>query len=340
MKSILRLNSTGHGDVTRSLKAIAGCLLCLVFLPTLLGAESLSSTAQKAGRGPVQAGMGGGDSDAGSLVIGAEVYAGYLAVSPKVDSLSKSVTRADSFDQINRYGYSFFVTTSPEPLTSFMFFAPIFSLSDYSATDKSRVLEANSGELGAGLYFNTGDLNRGRVGWYLGFLVHGTATKLKGDFQYGSDSWYTSYIYADTLAGGNSGYDHPDMLYLSRDHADTLEDDQETTYLLYKLGALSKDQYSMLDLYTYARPDDLPKLLLLQAAGVPVANIHKYYVFRNEENRKSGLFTGAGTAAEWGYQGDWFFFKHKLVFPYKMTSSKGKLYAESQTLSMGVFYQF
>ena len=266
------------------------------------------------------------------ILIGATGSYNALSASQDYGGPTKSLNTFEDSQTVHSGSGSIFLQSSPEPLIPHICWAPYFDLSTLQVDTSDAYLQSTTGEAGVGLYFATGNLYRGNVGFFLGIIAAGRISSLEGEFNFGRSSLYETYL----NLGEPGGLDHIDVLNYSRDQSGGLSDQRKTRYLLLKSGAISRENYIVADI-AFNRRVDFKSLALLALLGNDLNNIHKFYMLDNEATEKSDVFYGAAPIVELGYMGSNYLIKYKAGFPMRYRSGKGAMSIETHSLTLGVF---
>ncbi len=266
------------------------------------------------------------------ILIGATGSYNALTASQDYGGPTKSLNTFEDSQTVHSGSGSLFLQSAPEPLIPHIYWAPYFDVSTLQVNTSEAYLQSTTGVAGVGLYFATGNLYRGNVGFFLGIIAAGRISSLEGEFNFGRSTLYETYL----NLGEPGGLDHIDILNYSRDQSGNLSDARKTRYLLLKSGAISRENYIVADI-AFNRKVDFKSLALLALLGNNLNNIHKYYMLDNEATEKSDVFYGAAPTVELGYMGSNYLIKYKAGFPMRYRSGKGSMAIETHSLTIGVF---
>lgn len=276
------------------------------------------------------------------LLIGVSASYQSLLASQNVGPIGQSIDSFEDTASVSNKGFTLFLQSTPQALTSHTYYSPSFGLSSFESPPGRNYMKANVMELGIGYYIASGDIYRGNVGFFTGFLLNARRVDLQGRFNFGRDSLYESFIGASldsATSSSASAIDHIDILNFSRQRSGTLDEKRAMRYVAYKSGVISKSEYMMSDIALSPRIEAKP-LAILIASGLSLEQIHKYYSLALESSEKNDVFQGISFDFELGYMGDNFLLKYRASLPSSYSGRKGNIVLESHTITASVFWRF
>ncbi|MCB1139220.1 MAG: hypothetical protein KDK23_10715 [Leptospiraceae bacterium] len=257
-----------------------------------------------------------------------------LTASQEYGGPTKTLSSYDDAATVHSGSASIFIQSLPDPIIPHLFYSPYFDLSSMERSTSDNYLKATTGEAGLGLYVATGNLYRGEVGFFLGIVAAGRVSDLEGQFNFGRSTLYEAY-----LATNDTTLDHIDVLNYSRDQAGSLSDQRKTRYLLFKAGALSRENYIIADI-GFNRNVDFKTLAVLALLNNSNLNdVHKYYSLYQESTEKEDIFYGFAPIIELGYMGNNFLIKYKGSLPVRLKGQKGDMSIETHSLVIGAYFK-
>ena len=267
------------------------------------------------------------------IMIGATGSYTALTASQEYGGYTRGLSGFDDAVTVHAGSGSLFLQSTPNPIIPHIYFAPYFDLSTLQIDTSEAFLRANTAEAGMGLYFATGNLYRGDVGFFLGLVAGARIARLEGEFNFGRSTLYEAYL----NFGEPGGLDHIDVLSYSRLQNGNMSDERRTRYLLLKSGAISRADYIVADIIL-ARKVDLKQLQLLALLGNDLNNIHKYYMLDNEATEKTDVFYGKAPIIEIGYMRNNILIKYKAGLPVIYKPGKNSMSIETHSLTLGVYF--
>lgn len=268
------------------------------------------------------------------ILLGVSGSYNSLTASQEYGGATRTLSSFDDAATVQSGSASIFIQSVPDPIIPHLFYSPYFDLSSMERSTSDNYLKATTAETGLGLYVATGNLYRGEVGFFLGIVGAGRVSDLEGQFNFGRRTIYELY-----LLSNDTTLDHIDVLNYSRDQAGSLSNQRKTRYLLFKAGALSRENYIIADIGFNRNVDFRTLAVLALASNSNLNDVHKYYNLYQESTEKKDIFYGFAPIIELGYMGDNFLIKYKGSLPVRLKGQKGAMSIETHSLVIGAYFK-
>ncbi len=312
----------------------------LIFsLLVILFALQTQIAAQETEEDPIEQSDSPDDNkDYKKFMIGASLSYGEFYIGRDVRiSNSKSISGNESTVGYTNVSPSIILKFTPDALIPHVFTSSSLVLINNEKTFDNTLYKTNI--LGAryGLYFNTGNLYSGDVGFYTGVYAGLQGALIQGRFR-SNIEFRDTYIQMSVLIGQSNMPDYLDTYVAYRGIKNNLDSDDKNLYIAYRGGAIDRDTYILASL-TRAGVNPLELLVLTDTSSTNLDYLYMYHLLSSESKAIKGSYAGYTTGVEIGYYGDFFLLSYDASIG-NLQDLHTSFDVENHKVTAGIFLKF